>query len=620
MQKIIISSLLLTQFSPSLQAQVITDEQAVTLPETVVTATRSDTPKDELATATTVYTRKDIERLQVRTLPDLLKGSLGLDIAQTGGYGQPTSSFLRGTNSDHVLVLMDGIKIGSATAGTTPYELIPIDQIERVEIVRGPQSSLYGSEAIGGVIQIFTRKGKHDDNKPHVTLNAGGGSYNTAQTNGTVSGQLDNNWYNLGVSELNTQGFRPLPSNTSGIVSNQGDYQNTGINARVGHRFSNQGELEAFFMHSQGTNNFSSTYAGSPDNSAFVNQVVGLTGNTDLSDNWHSTLTLGQSMDNQDYLLSNGSLNSTINTTRWNASWLNKIRINEDHQLTAGADYRLDQVDSDTVYQKNSRYDAGIFTELHSHILDNHFINASIRGDKNEAFGDYVTGNLGWRYNSTFGISPFASFGNAFKAPNFNDLYWPSAYGYSGNPNLKPEESRSFEAGIAGNQTWMQWELRAYHTNIDQLIAYSSSQPYNINKAQIEGIEAQASTDWLGFHHSLNLNLLDPINQSTGQRLQRRTDKILSYDLSRTLGVVDLGAKIIAQGSRPDIYYNPTTYTQSPVDLHGFVTVDLRAAWHVNKNWMLSAKLNNLLNEIYQTAYPYNTPDRNFFVSIHYNN
>jgi len=174
--------------------------QPVDLPGVIVTATRTETLKNELAAGATVYTRQDIDRLQVKTLPDLFKGALGLDIAQSGGYGQTTDLFLRGTNPGHVLVLIDGIKVGSATTGTTPYELLPIDQIERVEIIRGPQSSLYGSEAIGGVIQIFTRKGNPDDDKPHVSLQAGGGSYDTAHTAGTVSGKLGANWYNLGVT------------------------------------------------------------------------------------------------------------------------------------------------------------------------------------------------------------------------------------------------------------------------------------------------------------------------------------------------------------------------------------------------------------------------------------
>ncbi len=608
--KIIASAWLITGFNTALAADTSTNN-ITALPDTVVTATRSETDPKELATAITVYTRKDIERLQVRTLPDLFKGSLGLDVAQSGGYGQPTSLFMRGSSTSQVLVLLDGIKIGSATTGTTPFELIPIDQIERVEIIRGPQSSLYGSEAVGGVIQIFTRKGSQSG-QPKVTLDAGGGSYDTAQTAGTVSGKLGGNWYNLGVSHLNSQGFDAQAS----LQPNHRDgYQNTAMNARFGHRFDNNAEVEGFLMHSEGTNRYNNFWGGA-DNSAFVNQAFGLAGAMDVSDKWRSNVRLGHSQDDMSTFLSNGNFAHSFNTTRWNASWLNQVHLSDSEQATLGGDYRLDEVQSNTAYTETSRYDAGIFAELHSQLFDHHFVNSSVRWDTNQAFGDFVTGNIGWRYNSAFGISPFARFGNAFKAPTFNDLYYP---GFS-NPNLKPEQSRSYEIGLAGGHAIGQWELRAYHTDADNLIGYSSSGfiPVNIDRARIEGLEAQISTDLLGWHQQLNGSLIDPVDAKTGQRLQRRATKTLSYDVSRSIGEFDIGAKVLAQDSRPDI--NSYAYPSSWVNVAGYVTVDLRTAWHINKNWVISGKINNLFNEIYQTVYSYNMADRNFFMTVHYNN
>ncbi|GAB6140682.1 TonB-dependent vitamin B12 receptor [Methylosoma difficile] len=616
MQKIIVSSLLITGFSTTLQAET---SEVTTLPEKVVTATRSDFKNEELAAASTVYTREDIERSQARTLPDLFKGSLGVDLAQSGGYGQTTDVFLRGTNPGHVLVLIDGIKVGSATSGTTAYELLPIDQIERVEIIRGPQSSLYGSEAIGGVIQIFTRKGK--EGKTKVALQAGGGSYDTAQTAGSVSGKIDNSWYNLGVSHINSQGFSVKQNSDP----DRDGYENTGLNARIGHHFDNNAELEASFMRAEGIKQYDSSYGG--DNAAFANHVISLSGSMDMTDNLRSTVRLGQSQDQLQTFLSDSTNDGHFYTTRWNASWLNQLHINDDQQMVLGSDYRLDEVESDDLdsfsagfnsYQERSRYDVGVFTELHSRLFDRHFLNTSLRWDKNQAFGDYVTGNIGWRFNSETGISPFASFGNAFKAPNFNELYWPDdGFGGHGNPNLKPEESRSFEVGLAGKHRLASWELRAYHTDADQLIA--GWPPVNVNKARIEGIEAEISTNWLGWHHKLAMSILEPIDTSTGLRLQRRTDKTLSFDMSRSLNAFDVGANVLAQGDRPDLAYD-AAFNPVRVNLHGFVTVDLRTAYHIDKNWMVSAKLNNLFNEIYQTANTYITADRNFFISIHYNN
>jgi len=607
MQKLIFGSLFIAGFTTQLQAQ----ETPQNLPDLVVTATRTETAKNQLAAAATVYTRKDIERLQAKTLPELLSGTTGIDMAQSGGYGKDTNIYMRGTNSDHVLVLIDGIKVGSVTSGTTPFQLIPLDQVERVEIIRGPQSSLYGSEAIGGVIQIFTRKGGRGD-KPSVTLDAGGGSYDTYRASGSVSGQWKNSWYTLGSSQFGSQGFNAR-SPVRGLNQPDKDgYLNTALNARLGHRFDNNAEVEAFFIRAEGKNEYDGT---AQNKTEFVEQTVGTTAGMNIVENWRSILRLGQSRDDGDNFAPNGTFSSSFNSTRWNASWLNEVALSDDHQLVIGSDYRLDQVDGSTAYNESSRYDAGIFTELHSRILDNHFINASVRGDKNEAFGEQLTGNFGWRYNGGYGISPFASFGNAFKAPTFNQLYFPGF----GNPSLKAEQSTSFEAGLAGAHDWLQWELRAYHTNIDNLIVTVTnpvtflSSAENIGKAQIDGIEAEIGTQLMGWNSKLSMNLLSPKSRETNARLPRRAEKTLSYDLSRSFGQFDLGAKVLAQADRFDDALNKTKVA-------GYVTVDLRTAYHLNKNWMLSAKLNNLQDKQYQTINTYNTADRNFFISIHYNN
>jgi vitamin B12 transporter len=631
MQRLITIPLMLAGLNVPLQAQEIQPLQPQALPEILVTATRTDTPKNQLTAGTTVYTRSDIERLQVKTFPDLLRGTTGIDMTQQGGDGKTTSIFMRGTNSDHVLVLVDGIKVGSATLGTTPFEFIPIDQVERVEIIRGPQSSLYGSEAIGGVIQIFTRKGTHSDN-PKFTVDAGGGNYNTLKALGTVNGKWENSWYNFGASHYNTEGFDSCQKNGACFADepDADGYYNTAVNGRVGHRFDNNAEIEASFMRSAGRTEFDGTLQ---NKTKFINQIAALTGNLYILDNWKSTLRLGQSLDENDNFSPNGAFFSRFDSTRWNVTWLNEIDISDKHRVVLGTDYRLDEINTSDSYQKNSRYDVGVFGELHSQIFDDHFVNASLRWDHNEAFGDYVTGNIGWRYNSPIGLSPFANFGNAFKAPSFNSLYYPTLsssfdgtrFIYQGNPDLRPEESTTVEVGLIGNHDNFNWEARAFHTNTDNLIAdkttlinpaTSFTQPENINKAQIDGLELEVNTQLLGWNNKLNMTWLDPRDRATNARLLRRYQKSLSYDLSRSFGQFDVGANVLAQGNRNDIDFT----NGSTVKVAGFVTVDLRAAYHFDKNWTINAKLNNLLDKQYQTVNTYNTADRNFFLSIHYNN
>ncbi|MEI7796131.1 MAG: TonB-dependent receptor [Methylococcaceae bacterium] len=605
MQKIIIPTVLFA-LSGTLHAQ---EQLPENLPNMVVTATRAGSEsKNSLSTAATIYTREDIDRLQVRTLPELLRGSTGVDVVQNGGYGQPSGVFIRGTNSDHILVLIDGIKMGSVTTGTAAFENIPMESVERVEIIRGSQSSLYGSEAIGGVIQIFTRKGS-DSEIPKVTLDAGGGSYYTHRSAGSISGKYKNAWYNVGASHLGSEVFsaQTLPAN-----QDKDGYKNTAVNARAGYKFDNNADVEATFMRAQGMNEFDGWSKDSENKKEFVNQVISLSGNMDLMKNWRSTLRLGQTNDEGQNFTPNGQFSSLFESTRWNASWLNQFNVADNHQVIAGTDYRVDEVSSSTLYQQKSRYDVGVFSELHSRFFDDHFVNASVRWDENEAFGNYVTGSVGWRFNWKHGISVLANFGNAFKAPSFNQMYWPrDDWGGGGNPNLKPEESKSYEAGLVGDHNWGQWELRAYHIDVDNLIA--DWPPVNINKAQIEGIEAEIGTEILGFRPKLTMNLLNPENKLTGKVLPRRSEKTLAFDVSKSFADVDLGAAVIAQGQRFDDVANKT-----PVG--GFVTVDLRSAYHFNKNWMLSAKLNNLLDKNYQTVNTYNMADRNFFVSVHYNN
>jgi vitamin B12 transporter len=605
MQKTLFSTLVLASFTPLLQAQ----ETVATLPDVVVTSTRADIQQNQLATASTVYTRQDIERLQVKTLPELLNSAAGVDIAQNGGYGQLANVFMRGTNPDHVLVLIDGIKVGSVTAGTAAFQFIPIDQIERVEIVRGPQSSLYGSEAIGGVIQIFTRSGKNSDT-PKFTLEAGVGSYDTYRSSGAVSGKWQNSWYSLGASSIGSNGFsaQTLPSD-----SDRDGYQNTAVNARLGHRFDNGAELEAFFMRAQGENEFDGF---SENKNKFVQQVVGASASMTILDNWQAMLRFGQSADESTNLTPDGNFSSRFDSSRWNVTWLNQFKFSDTQQLVVGADGRVDEVNSTTAFTQKSRYDVGVFAELHSRWFEHHFTNASIRWDKNEAFGDYVTGSFGWRYQWDHGISVLANFGNAFKAPTFNELYWPDTGFGGGNPNLKAEQSRSFEVGLMGDHDWGHWEVRAYHTDVDNLI--NGWPPVNVDKAQLDGIESVISADVLGWHGKLSMNLLSPKDKTTHARLIRRADKTLSFDISRSFDAVDVGATVLAQSSRPDTDFN--AWPARTINIAGYATVDLRAMYHFNKQWSIGAKLNNLLDQDYQTVNNYNMANRNFFFTIHYNN
>ncbi len=591
-------SLISLGFTAQVQA-----EETVELPKVIVTATRTAQSIDHLSAASTVFTRQDIERLQVQSVPELLKQATGIDVSESGGPGKSSSIFVRGTGSGHVLVLVDGVRIGSVTLGSAPFSSLPIAQIERIEIVRGSQSSLYGSDAIGGVIQIFTRKGQHKvDNKPSVSIDAGGGSYDTASVSGNVSGKYKQAWYALGASHITTAGFNA--SSSKAKDSDRDGYENTSFNARTGYQFNENYSAEVFALRSQGENEFDNNWGS--DRNDFVIQNIGLSANMQISDHWLTVIKLGESRDE-----SRQPDGDFFNTRRRMVSLSNKINLGTNHEIIIGSDFRNDHVESSKSFAETDRYDIGGFAEYYGRWFDWVDFNASIRGDEDEQFGSHLTGNSGFRIG--LGVSDIdfvANFSSGYKAPTFNDLYWPN----SGNPNLKPEESTSFEVGLEGRHDWGQWMLRAYHTNIDNLIAWEPDNkgiwhPQNVNKAQIDGIEGEISTQIYAWNIALNGDVLSPKDRETNQRLSDRAQLHLGVDIYREFfDRLNLGSSLLVAGDRLD----------GSTKLHGSVVWDMRAAYQVNNNWTVKGKLNNLLNDQYQSNRGFNTADRNFFVSVHY--
>lgn len=264
----------------------------------IVTATRTAQTTDETLASVSVITRADIERLQARSMEDLLRGIPGLNIANSGGPGKQTSFFLRGTEADHVLVLIDGIKAGSVTSGTTSFENLPLDQIDRIEIIRGPRSSLYGSEAIGGVIQIFTRKG---GGKLKPSLSMGGGSYRSINGSVGLSGGGEKGWFNLNASGIGTRGFNACTGSESAgcfITEPENDkdgYRNLAGTLRAGYRFDNRLEVDAHLLHSAGETQFDGSFI---NRSKVIQQTFGGSLRYSPFAFWHLNMTGGVALKN----------------------------------------------------------------------------------------------------------------------------------------------------------------------------------------------------------------------------------------------------------------------------------------------------------------------------------
>nr|WP_240732610.1 MULTISPECIES: TonB-dependent vitamin B12 receptor [Dyella] len=577
----------------------------------VVTATRTDQTEASTLASVTVIDRAQIERLQAQSVQDLLRGTPGMSIANNGGPGKSTSLFLRGTESDHVLVLVDGVKIGSVTSGGASIQDIPVEQIERIEIVRGPFSSLYGSEAIGGVIQIFTRR---PQGPFEPSLYFGFGSNRTINGGAGVGGKVGNGWYQVQLSHDGTDGInacrgKPSPGGAGCFVyqPDRDGFRNNSASIKGGYEFSKQWEADAQWLRTDGYNR----YDGSTSNAAkVVEQVVGASLRYRPTDWAKFTLNAGQSADLSDNYY-NAKYQSTFNTHRDVGTLQADLGLGGG-LWTFGFDWQRDRVDGNTAYARDQRLNRGVFGQWQQ-TFGTQSLQASVRRDDNEQFGGKTTGSLLWGWDFTDSLRLTASAGSAYKAPTFNELYYP---GY-GNANLNPETSRSYELGLRGMHGWGHWSLNAFETHVDNLIAYDSSigLPGNVEHARIQGAEAVIGTELAGWNINGTATWLDPRNESRGANhgnyLARRAPRSARVDVDRSFGVFGIGGSVYAASHRYDDVANKK-------QLGGYGLTDLRVSWAFDRDWRLQLSGSNVFNKHYETAAYYNQLGRTYMLSVRY--
>ncbi|ABR85062.1 TonB-dependent vitamin B12 receptor [Pseudomonas aeruginosa] len=591
--------------------------EPVSLDDQVVTATRTARTAAQSLAAVSVIDRAEIERSQARSVPELLRQVPGVSLANNGGFGKNTTLFLRGTESDHVLVLIDGIKVGSASAGLTAFQDLPVELIERIEVVRGPRSSLYGSEAIGGVIQIFTRRGDGQGAKPFFS--AGYGTHHTLEGSAGVSGGAGNGWYSLGVSSFDTAGINTKRAGTGGDEPDRDGYRNLSGNLRGGYRFDNGLELDGTLLRAKSHNDYDQVFGNSGFNAnadGEQNLVGGRARFTPL-DPWLVTLQAGRSEDKAD-AYQDGRFYSRFDTRRDSLSWQNDLTLAEGHVLTLGYDWQKDEIGSSEAFSVDSRLNKGWFAQyLGQHGRQDWQL--SLRRDDNQQFGVHDTGSAAWGYALSDALRFTVSYGTAFKAPTFNELYYPDY----GNPDLDAETSRSLEVGLSGTHAWGHWAVNAYRTDVDDLIGNDPrpapgrpwGQPNNIDQARIRGVELVLGSQWLGWDWNANATFLDPQNRSGGvnhgNELPRRARRMFNLELDRRFERLSLGASVHAEGRR---YDDPT----NKVRLGGYATLDLRSEYRLNDEWRLQGRIANLFGADYETAYGYNQPGQAVYLSVRY--
>ncbi len=563
----------------------------------IVTATRTAQTADQTIAPVTVITEADIQKSGANSMFELLQGQPGVTMTSSGGYGKPSSLFLRGTESNHVLLLIDGLKVGSATTGGAAWEHLPLDQIERIEIVRGPRSTLYGSQAIGGVIQIFTRKGT-DTPQSATSLNAG--SHGLRKLNANTRGKQDALSYAFSVSHFETDGWSSVKPGDSYYDADNDPYENNALTANLAYHINNSNQINANWLYSKGKNSFDTSYANASNDA--VQQTIGIDWISNPNTDWESTVKIGYSED----LLENS--NATEHNTRRNiASWTNHITLNEEQVLSLGIDHIDDKVSSTTNYSQTSRYENGLFGQWQTLLGRNRLVLGGRHID-NEQFGTHFNYDLEAARDLSSGLTVTAAIGEGFSAPTFADLYYPTY----GNANLKPEESKSYELGIRGKHATGSWSAQIYRTDIDGLIAYSGGTYANIDKSRIDGAELETTHVFMDWNVNSSITYVDARNRITGEKLLSRPEWSFKVNANRDFGRLNAG--VTWKGQTDSMTYAPSGWSAEKTN--GFGTLDLAIQYEIANKTSAFFNATNILDKEYELVKNYNSPDRQISIGV----
>lgn len=587
------------------------------LGEIVVTATRTRTPVRELLNDISVLTADDITRAGQATLPELLRSLPGVEFSANGGPGTNSNIYIRGTNANHALVLVDGLRFNTATNAAATLEKIPLAQIERIEVLRGPGSHLYGSEAIGGVVQIFT---KSAGAKPGFHVGGGLGSRGLYQANIGGNGKLGEIGFALEVAHESTDSFSAIgnPASTSYNPDND-PYRNTSVNGRLQYTIAPGHELSLNAFHSVGKTHYDSiSYTPSiPATFDFRNEqtlsAYALQSRNQLGQNWNSLLRLGTSSDDLRSATSSGVWNQ-IRTDQNQALWQNDFTTRVG-LFTLGMERIEQRITSDTAYTLKQRTIQSYFTGYQGRYAA-HSVQLNLRNDRNSQFGSRVTKSAAYGYQFSKAWRAAGSIGTAYRAPSFNDLYWPNTGSAAGNPNLKPEESLNREAALHYEQGMHHASVTWFDNRIANLISWAETspnfyQPSNVNRARITGTTLAYSGSLGDTTLRASTTFQKPLDSDTKLLLNRRARRIASAGIEQRLGNWSVGGEIVASSQR----FENTTNTQR---LGGYALLNLNAAYRYSQELSFMARLNNALDKQYELARYFNTPDRNVFVGFDY--
>ena len=591
---------------------VFAEGEPVKVKEVVVSATKIEEAVEETTSSVLVIDRKTIEASEKEFVVDLLKDIPELNMVQSGGTGKVANVIFRGGSARQTMVMIDGVKVKSTSTGTFDFSNIVTGDIERIEIVKGAQSTIYGSEAMAGVINIITKKGKGP-------LKAEGsyevGTHNTYSQSLSLSGGNDTVDFRLTGSLYETDGISTAKAGTEAD-----GFKNKSVSASIGIKPLEKLELE---FSGRYTDSFSELDAFGADDLNYVQDrkhyIASAQGRLYLADEWEQILTLSRS--NDDLVFTDpdtAANNSTINTAMNTADWQHNLYLTEEYVLTFGAEYKEEEGENIGVFDRTVNNTAYYLNNKLKLMNDRLVLNAGLRYDDHESFGDRTTYRVGGVYHvKTAGLSLKASYGTGFRAPTLNELYYQDAWS-SGNPDLKPEKSKSWEIGIEKEiiPEKAVVTLTYFDQEYEDLIEWIETPPgswqyvpQNISEAKVRGIEAGATvkvSDCL--KASSFYTYTDSEDKATGIRLKRRPLEKLNIALDYAKGPASVTASYT---------YVSKVYESVWVgNLPSYILVDLSGSYKINKHLKVFGRIENMFDEDYEVASGYGTAGASVFAGV----
>ena len=590
-----------TLFATNLSAQTAPSASAATLNNLVVTANRTPQDADSTLAQIAIITRADIEAAGGLNLTELLQRKAGVEIRATGGAGQPSGVFIRGANSQHTLVLVDGLRLGSSTSGGAAFENIPLDLIERIEIVKGPLSGVYGSDAIGGVIQIFTRVAS----KPQLTAEVGVGSNSARVVSAGFTTTEDKTSFtiNAGYREVNARSATNALAGPYSYNPDRDPYSNANVLVKISQKLWQGETITASAWQSVGRVKYDDGVPGDPSNKQVLSGLL-LVSENNFAPDWKSNFRIGQTTDD---IRITSAYPGTFKTAQNQAVWSNEFKTLTG-SMGAGVEWREEKVSSTTDYDSKKRTTNAIFASYLERLDANQF-EFTIRRDEEKQYGSRNTGSASYGIQLAPHALLYARGGRAFRAPSFNDLYYP---GFS-NPKLLPERGEQKEGGFKFADQDVRASVAYFDNKIDDLILYDfvTNKPQNIRRARIKGWEFNGGATVFGFNFNAALTVQKPIDADSNKQLRTRAKQFGNVGLSRAIGAWSFGLDVTASGARFE-----SASESAATKMSGYALLGGNVRYQVDKTWNVEINASNVANRDYTLARGYNQPGRAVLVTV----